>query len=125
MRFVLAIIGCLLGSVAVAGHNELAIITNAITGHAVSSGVTPASVSSCGTGSPSVAGNDSVGVITIGSGTVTACTLNFKTAWSSTPTCVGNATNATAIGITTVSTSLVTFAIAASGSAKLYYHCIQ
>jgi hypothetical protein len=41
------------------------------------------SVSSCGTGSPSIAGSDSAFVITLGSGTPTACTVTFHTTWKS------------------------------------------
>jgi len=42
------------------------------------------SVSSCGEGSPSIAGGDNAFVITLGNGTPTACTVTFHTSWKST-----------------------------------------
>ena len=42
------------------------------------------SVSICGTGSPTIAGADSAFVITLGTGTPTACTVTFKQTWTST-----------------------------------------
>jgi hypothetical protein len=39
---------------------------------------------SCGTGSPTITGHDSTFVVTLGTGTPTACTVIFGTAWQST-----------------------------------------
>jgi len=42
------------------------------------------SVSSCGSGNPSIAGGDNAFVIALGNGTPTACTLTFHSTWKST-----------------------------------------
>ena len=56
-------------------------------GHEFFSGPAP-SISSCGTGSPSVVGNDNVMVITTGTGAPTECKLLFAHTWGATaPVC--------------------------------------
>ena len=49
-------------------------------GGTVGSGLT---VTSCGSGAPTITGSDSAFVITIGTDTPTACTVMFGTAWQS------------------------------------------
>lgn len=81
-------------------------------------------VATCGT-SPSVAGTDGAGVITTGSGTVTACTLNFSATLGAAPSCI-LATSATTItpAITSVSTSALVIGLSLTlTSGKIYYHC--
>ncbi len=57
-------------------------------GHIEVSSTTPV-VSSCGsTPNPSISGNDQSGVITVGGGSVTACTLTFAVPYVNTPSCV-------------------------------------
>jgi hypothetical protein len=93
--------------------------------HVVSSGTTP-SVSSCGTGSPAVVGTDMAGTITVGGGSVTACTLNFANPYANPPVCVesDNSTTPTA-DITSISTTAVTFGFSASlGGGTIWYICI-
>jgi hydrogenase/urease accessory protein HupE len=84
-----------------------------------------ASVASCGV-SPSISGNDSVGVVTIGTGIVTACTVNFASTWSSTPVCsVVTDSVALSFGLTSMSAS--SFTVGLSGSlpgGKIYYKCV-
>lgn len=92
--------------------------------------ITPAtsapSVTSCGT-TPSIAGHDNAWTITTGSGTVTACTVNFSSAWNATPTCVVT-TSATGItpAITAISTNAVTLGFSATlTSGTVYGICLQ
>lgn len=56
----------------------------------VSKGLTGTiSVSTCGSGSPTIAGADAAFVITLGTGTPTACTITFAATWvTSDITCV-------------------------------------
>lgn len=55
-------------------------------GHLRGTGVAP-TLSSCGT-SPSISGTDIAGTVTMGTGTPTACTITFSTAYASAPNCV-------------------------------------
>ncbi len=95
-----------------------------ITGPIVTSGDNP-NVSSCGTGSPSVIGNDVAGHITAGGGVLTSCTLTFTQSWSVAPVCMvddeshvlllsGNPSNGT----------LVITSIGSFSGDTIGYHCI-
>lgn len=82
-------------------------------------------VSSCGT-SPSVSGGDTTGVITLGTGiSVTGCTLTFDIPFSSTPVCTASTdSGAISVGITSISTTAVTFGLSASlVSGSIFYQC--
>lgn len=77
----------------------------------------------CGVG-PSVAGSDFIGVITVGTGVVTSCTMPFSRTLASAPTCVISTNNASvAGGVTTSTTSLVVALSATLGGGKIYYIC--
>lgn len=68
---------------------------------------------------------NNAGIINVGSGAVTACTLNFGSNFTNIPACT-MADNSTAItgDISAVSVSAVTFSFSLSlGSGKIYYHC--
>jgi hypothetical protein len=93
--------------------------------HPVHSDGTP-TVATCGT-SPSVAGTDGAGVITTGSGTVTACTLNFSATLGAAPSCIVTTNSATITpAITSVSTSALVLALSLTlTSGKIYYHCMM
>ena len=84
---------------------------------------------SCGT-SPSVSGTDASGVVSTGTGTVTACTLNFANnagTWATAPVCIAGAmsTSYTA-SAAPASTSAVTFNFSVSiPSTQFAYHCFQ
>jgi hypothetical protein len=95
-----------------------------LNGHIVSQGTAP-SVSACGTGSPSVAGNDIAGRITVGGGAVTSCLLTFNEIWGTAPVCfLDDQSAALAMaGVATTSTLTVT-AGSSFGSGILGYHCI-
>ena len=96
----------------------------AAAGHILTGGSTP-TMGTCGT-SPSVVGNDTAGVITVGSGVVTSCTLNFAKAWANPPVVIVS-TNSTAVtgDISSVSTSSVVFGFSATlGGGIIYYHSL-
>jgi hypothetical protein len=85
-------------------------------------GGTP-SVSSCGT-SPSVVGNDATGLITVGSGVVTACTLTFSRTYTTAPVCVAVASLATVTLGATTSTTAITFGMSLTlGGGTIRYLC--
>ena len=80
-------------------------------GHIVSSGTVP-SVSSCGTGTPSVVGTDLAGIITTGTGSPTACTLTFASPYqTNAPVCVCSPNAGVSCGVTSASTTAVTFTL--------------
>ncbi len=86
-------------------------------------------VSTCGTGSPSVAANSTnyQGKITIGGGTVTACTLTFNAAlpFINTPNCtLTDASTVQALRISAASATAITFNAAANmGGDVVNYSC--
>lgn len=94
-------------------------------GHVITSGPAPA-VTSCGTGSPTVTGNDRAGTITTGTA-ASACTLTFANAYPVGSTVVCNiSTNSTvSLGdISSVSTSAVSFGLSAAlTGGTIYYQC--
>jgi hypothetical protein len=79
-------------------------------------------VSSCGM-SPFINGNDTVGTILVGSGVVTSCTLNFGAPFANPPiTTLGVYGTTITAGITSETTSSVTFGFSASlGGGKFNY----
>jgi hypothetical protein len=91
----------------------LEIVDNA---HLVSLGGSAPAASSCGT-TPSVSGNDVRGTVTIGSGTVTACTLTFHVAYGAAPVVMltGIGTGSTVVSLSGAP-SATAFTIAASAS---------
>jgi hypothetical protein len=89
-------------------------------------GGTP-TMGTCGT-SPSVSGNDNVGKVTVGTGVVTSCTVNFGTTKTGTPHVFITVDGATAIAnsISSVSTSGFTANFAASlGAGTFDYFIVQ
>jgi len=94
-------------------------------GHVVSSGAVT-SVSSCGTGTPSVTGTDMAGTITTGTGSPTACTLTFANKYVNTPVCVvSDDLQTSEPAITTRSNTGFTMTLgAALTSGHIFYICI-
>lgn len=92
-------------------------------GHRFTSGPTPA-VSSCGTGSPTVVGDDQGGTITTGSA-ASACTLTFAKAYAGTPYCTESDSSTASTGdISSISTTAVTFSFSVGlTSGSIYYQC--
>jgi hypothetical protein len=77
-------------------------------GHKVTGGSTP-TVSSCGT-SPSIAGNDNNGRVTIGTsiGADTSCTITFAQSWTTAPSCVVNNESQVQLGRAVANTTTLT-----------------
>lgn len=93
-------------------------------GHIVMTGTAPA-VSSCGTGSPSVAGTDVAGRITIGTGTPSSCTLTFANAYATAPSCtVGDETTSLLLKGIASTTTLVITAVAFGNGDTISYICL-
>lgn len=97
-------------------------------GHVITSGTKPSSLSGCGT-NPSVAGNDTNGVITLGTGlSVTACTMNFANAFpaGSTVSCTASSNSLLSVAsVSSVSTTALSLGLSISlASGKVYYHCM-
>lgn len=92
-------------------------------GHVFTSGPAP-TISSCGTGTGTVVGDDQSGTITTATA-ATACTATFSKPYKNTPTC--SITDDSTVGfasISAISTTAVTFGISSALTAgKLYYRC--
>lgn len=92
-------------------------------GHRFTAGPPPA-ISSCGTGSGTVVGDDQSGTITTATA-ATACTATFSKAYANTPTCT--VTDNSLVGfadISSISTTAVTFGISSAlTGGLLYYDC--
>lgn len=79
--------------------------------------------------SPSVSGSDSIGVITLGTGSpATPFTMTFNGTWASAPSCIvirntGTAANVVQVVATTTTTMVVTVATAVAASDKFNYFC--
>src|SRR5205823_4523755 len=80
------------------------------TGKAEYSQASRPTVSSCGTGLPTVnSSTDQAGIITTGGGSVTSCTVTFATAFKHIPACTvtGEATGAVVLSISAKSASAI------------------
>lgn len=92
-------------------------------GHQWTSGPAPA-ISSCGTGSGTVVGDDQSGTITTATA-ATACTMTFAKAYRLTPTCI--VTDDSLVGfadVSSIGTTAVTFGISSAlTGGHLYYSC--
>src|SRR3990167_11767 len=82
-------------------------------------------LSSCGT-APVISGSDTAGLITIGTGVTTACTLTFSNAFPNTPACVISGDNtAVTYAVTARSTTAFTFSSSADMASDVVgYMCI-
>lgn len=95
-------------------------------GHLVTSGTAPTITANCGT-SPSVAGTDVAGRITVGTGGIaTSCTLTFSAAFATAPSCtVGDETTSLLLtGVATTTTLIISAATPFGASDKLVYNCL-
>ena len=92
-------------------------------GHMFTSGPAPA-ISSCGTGSPTVVGDDNGGTITTGTA-ATTCTLTFAKAWQKAPYCTETDNSATIPGsISTLNTTTMTLALGTGlTGGNIWYNC--
>lgn len=92
-------------------------------GHRFTSGPPPA-ISSCGTGTGTVVGDDQSGTVTTATA-ATACTMTFSKAYRATPTCtVSDNSTVGFADISSISVSAVTFGISSAlTGGNLYYQC--
>lgn len=118
----------IIGTVAVGSHVTMTydhyLLAISTAGHAVIGGPQP-TVSSCGS-SPSVSGTDRGGIITVGGGVVTGCTLTFAKTYGSgcSVTCQESASAAVIGDIASISATAVTFGFSSTvGGGSIYYHC--
>lgn len=96
-----------------------------ISSHTEFAGPAP-TISACGAvPNGSVVGNDKAGIITVGGGVVTACTLTFISSWSNIAICnLTDDNSAISVAVTTSSVSAITLGFGASlGGGKVYYRC--
>lgn len=96
-------------------------------GHVLTGGKVP-TVSSCGSGSPSVVGDDNQGIITVGGTAPTACTLTFANTWGSNANVRCNVTD-NSLTITADISSLTStaltlgFGVGGLAGGTVYYNC--
>lgn len=82
-------------------------------------------VSSCG-GTPTITGNDSTGQITVGTGTVTSCTVTFSGTYGKAPNClVSLGSGLATLGITSSTSGFVVTSSATVNTDVIYYICVQ
>jgi hypothetical protein len=93
-----------------------------VNGH-LGSATSSVSVTSCGTGSPSVTGSDNGGVITAGT-VATTCTLNFASAWTYLPSCVVTSRTASIVVGYSVTTSTLVITNATLGADVIDFRCM-
>lgn len=93
-------------------------------GNSQRTSVTAPALTSCGTGSPSILGDDVAGTVTMGT-SATGCVITFNTAYGTAPHCV--VTSRTAYGTTalayTVSTAAITTTQSSGSSNLIDYFC--
>ena len=109
-------------STASTGGVFVAVSTNS---HILSNGPTPV-ITSCGTGSPADVGDDHAGTITVGGGSVTACTLTFVVPYGSgcTVVCTTSDSITTATPDVVATNTGITFGFSASiGGGNINYIC--
>lgn len=91
-------------------------------GHSYTSGTAPV-ISSCGTGSPTISGDDQGGSVTTGTA-ATACTLTFNLAYPVAPYCMASDNSGAVTPSVTTTTLGITFGLGAGLSGGvIYYEC--
>lgn len=80
---------------------------------------------SCGTGSPTVAGNDRIGIITTGTTPGTTCTLTFTGTYGAAPVCTAQdySTQVTFIGVPGTASWVLTSSASMGTGDKIGYRC--
>ncbi len=139
-------------SLGTADNNSLNFITNALTrvsidptgrvginqssptaaldvnGHIANSSASSPTIGTCGT-NPSITGNDTRGIITLGTGSPTACTITFSSAYVTTPICVVSAyqiDQGSRFYLSAITTTGFTLTQSTGASSKKFtYLCIQ
>lgn len=92
-----------------------------------STGTAPTVTANCGS-SPTVTGNDTVGVLNVGTGgSATTCTLTFNQTYTTTPHCFVNdqSANIALKAVPTATTLVITAAAAFAASSLIDYYCVN
>ena len=99
--------------------------SGAPTGMVAFNGGPGVAINSCGSGA-SVTGNDSTGIVTIGGGAVTSCSVNFSGTYGAAPNCIISlgATGAT-FGVTSTTSGFTVATSADVHGGSLTYMCVQ
>lgn len=92
----------------------------------------PTCTTNCGTGSPTVAGTDTAGIITLGTTPASAFQVNFNGTWATAPSCIVQSALATmvvgkmpiAVATTTTTLIVTTNGTAPATSDKYQYICM-
>ncbi len=93
-----------------------------VDGHPYTSGPPPV-ISSCGTGSPTIVGDDQGGTITTGTA-ATSCTATFAKVYPSAPYCMASDNSGTITPSVSTTASAITFGLGAGLSGGVvYYQC--
>ena len=96
--------------------------------HLIGSGTAPTVASttsnSCGTTSPTIAGTDSAGKVTVGATSGTSCTVTFGTAYANAPACQANNETTSNLMRSTTTTTTAIIAGTMVGGDVLSYVCI-
>lgn len=91
--------------------------------HTLFTGSAP-TLSACGTSPTNTSATDNAGLVTLGTGTVQACTMTFATAFTNVPACnLATNSNAGQPWISAVSTTALTVTFPYTGPTKFYYSC--
>lgn len=96
-------------------------------GHITFTNNSTPTIGTCGT-DPSVSGTDLKGVITVGTGAVTSCALNFGVAYGTAPTCLCNAIKSTtpiACAVTASTTVMTVTTAATVDTGTITYMCFE
>lgn len=90
----------------------------------VNTNATPPVLTSCGTGSPTITGSDTAGIVTLGT-SATGCVITFAVAYTGTPYCVVSwiATPLASQSYVTANTAITLTQTSTSGN-KVQYVCI-
>jgi hypothetical protein len=96
--------------------------TLSVGGHLQFDSTAPA-VSSCGEGA-TIVGTDNAHRITVGTGTITACTVTFAEEWTNTPICLVQDSDGTAVRVSSASATVITISGADFNSDTLVVHCL-
>ncbi len=92
-------------------------------GHVLTVGPGTPAVTSCGGGTPTIAGTDTAGTVALGT-SAAGCTITFSKAYLAAPTCILNtATMASPISWTTSTTAITEVNYAAVSSQVVNYIC--
>lgn len=99
--------------------------TTTISGHLQMGGKKP-TVSACGTGTPTVVGNDNAGKVTTGGGAFSSCTVTFDAPFTNPPACFVSDESTILLVRAASSRTVLTLDVAVAFTANdvLAYHCI-